>query len=301
MDVPREPRDPLRVAGRAGIDALLQRGFEPFAPQRPVITTRRNEIRRTRGAASLAFRCLPAALVLACLLGCAKPPRSGRAVLLGPENRVFLVLPLNVATAMPSELEPFSKIVWDELQRYLQAQGKQLKTVSPQTAHNLWIKSIRQVRARTTGEPGVRAGYDEAARALAVELRKVTEFDAMVAPSLFIRQAPIVNRFASWDGVERELEFSARGLEARGFVGTPLEGAAPAASLHIAVFDAQGDKIHEAKGGLELLAQVRVTGKDESGTPTFEFEPRSDLFENRANVREGIAAAFALFLPALPK
>ena len=152
------------MAGRPGIDALRLRGFEPFAPQRPATTRRHDGIRCRRGVASVAFRCVPAALALACLLGCAKPPRSGRAVLLGPENRVFLILPLNVATAMPSELEPFSKIIWDELQRYLQAQGKQLKTISPQTAHNLWIKSIRQVRARTAGEPGVRAGYAEAAR-----------------------------------------------------------------------------------------------------------------------------------------
>ena len=61
-------------------------------------------------------------------------------MLLGPENRVFLVLPLNLATAMPAELEPFSTIIWEELERYLQAQGKQLKTVAPQTAHSLWIQ-----------------------------------------------------------------------------------------------------------------------------------------------------------------
>jgi hypothetical protein len=246
------------------------------------------------------FRGVHVALVLACLLGCKHAPSGGRSVLLGPENRVFLILPLNVATTMPSELEPFSAIIWDELERYLQAQGKQLKTVSPQTAHSLWIKSVRQVRARRTSEAGVKAGYNDAMRALAVELHEHSEFDAMIVPSLFIRQAPIVNRSASWDGVERELEFDARGMENRGaVVATPLEGAAPAASLHVSVFDAQGEKIHEAKGGLELLAQVRVTGKNESGAPTFEFEPRSDLFANRANVREGIAAAFALFLPAL--
>ena len=60
-------------------------------------------------------------------------------------------------------------------------------------------------------------------------------------------QAPIANRSAQWDGVERELEFAARGLEARSFVGRPLEGAAPAASIHYRVFDAEGDKLHEAR------------------------------------------------------
>lgn len=232
-------------------------------------------------------------LALGCLLGCAKAPKRGRSVLLGAENRVLLILPLNVATVMPRELEYVSPILWEELETYLRADDRKLKTISAQSAHSLWLKSIKQVRA---GPQGARAGFDDAARVLAIELRKQTEFDAMVAPSLYVREAPIANRSASWDGVEREIDFEARGIEARGFVSIPLEGAAPAASLHVAVFDANGDKILDAKGGLELLARVRVTKDDASGQPTFVFEPRSDLFQNREHVREGIGLAFAPLL-----
>ncbi len=230
------------------------------------------------------------------MLGCASKPQ--RSVLLGTENRVFLVLPLNLAAVLPPELEGVSPIVWEELERYLRAQGKQLKTVSRQTARNLWLKSIKQVRA---GEKGVKAGFDDAARALAIELHKHAEFDTMLAPSLFVREAPIANRAVYWDGVERELEIAARGLEARSLAATPVEGAAPAASIHIIVFDAEGNKIHEGKGGLELLVRVRVAGTGQSGVPSFAFEPRNNLFENREHIQEGIAAAFALLLPALPK
>jgi len=250
------------------------------------------------GASIPALRCLTAALTLGFLLGCASEPRRERSVLLGAENRVYLILPLNLAAVMPPELEPFSAILWKELELYLRAQGKQLKTVSREVARGLWIRSIKQVRA---GEKGARAGYDDASRALALELRNHAEFDAMVAPSLFVREAPISNRSARWDGVERELEYAARGLEARSLTATPLEGTAPAASLHVSVFDAKGEKLHEGKGGLELLVLVRVEGTDPSGQPIFKFEPRPELFENHEHLREGIAAAFAPLLPPLPK
>lgn len=219
-------------------------------------------------------------------------------MLLGAQDKVFLVLPLNLAAVMPPELEGVSAIVWEELERYLRAQGKQLKTVSRETARALWLASIKQVRS---GEKGARAGYADAARALAVELRRHAEFDVMIAPSLYVREALIANRAVYWDGVERELEFLARGIQARNLVSTPVEGAAPAASLHIVAFDADGAEIHEGRGGLDLLVRVRVTGDPETGEASFAFEKRDDLFEDREHVREGIAAAFALMLPALPR
>ncbi len=245
-----------------------------------------------------ALRFLAAAIALATLLGCASAPRRVRTVLLGKENRVFLILPLNVAAVMPPELESFSPIIWKELELYLRAQGKQLKTISRQAARNLWVRSIPQVRA---GEKGARAGYDDAARALALELQEHAEFDAMIAPSLFVREALISNRSARWDSVERKLDFEARSLAARSLADKPLEGAAPAASIHVAVFDAKGEKLHEAQGGLELLVRVRVTGNNPAHRPTFQFATRTDLFVNREHVREGIAAAFAPFLPPLPE
>ena len=80
------------------------------------------------------LRPITAALVLGILLACTGPlrsdPPSERTLLLGNENRVILILPLNVAAVMPSELELFSPIIWKELELYLRARGKQLKTIS---------------------------------------------------------------------------------------------------------------------------------------------------------------------------
>ena len=271
------------MAGKPGLDERIEaaQGVATFEPP-----TRR------------ALRFLAAAIALAYLLGCASAPRRVRTVLLGKENRVFLILPLNVAAVMPPELESFSPIVWKQLELYLRAQGKQLKTISRQAARSLWVRNIHQVRA---GEKGARAGFDDAARALALELQDYADFDAMIAPSLFVREAHILNRSARWDGIERELEFEARGLEARGLASTPLKGAAPGASIHVVVFDAKGEKLHEAQGGLELLVRVRVVGNNRTSGPTFQFATRTDLFGNLEHVREGISEAFAPFLPPLPE
>jgi len=239
---------------------------------------------------------LGAALALALLLGCASEPRRERQVLLGSPEQVYLILPLNLAAPIPSELEPYSAVIWQEIERYLRAHDKQLKTVAPEVARKLWGKSVQQVRV---GARGARAGFEDASRALAVELRKHAEFGAMVAPSVFIREAPISERSARWDGVERPLELEKRSGNDAAVSGMPFEGVAPAASLHIAIFDSNGDEIHEGKGGLELLVRVKLSGEDAAGLPTFEFTPRSPLFENREHVREGITVAFAPLLEPL--
>lgn len=243
------------------------------------------------------LRRLGAALASALLLGCASEGRRERVVLLGSPEQIFLILPLNLAAEIPSEIEPFSAVVWQEIERYLRAHDKQLKTVSPEVARKLWVKSVQKVRV----ERGARAGFEDAARELAVELRKHAEFGAMVAPSVFIREAPISERSARWDGVERELELEKRGSQDPSLTEMPFEGVAPAASLHVAIFDPTGDEIHEGKGGLELLVRVRVAGEDAAGLPIFEFTPRSPLFENREHVREGITVAFAPLLEPLKK
>ena len=236
---------------------------------------------------------LAAGLVVASLLGCASGPRGERSVLAGNPARNLLILPLNVAAVMPSELVAASPVVWEELEIYLRAQGKELKTVAFRDARRLWVESIQEARA-----VDARAGYDEASRVLVGKLAHHAVFDAVIAPSLYLREARIAERSASWDGVERPLEFE---VKERLPASVPLEGAAPAASLHAVVLDAQGNKLQEAVGGLELLVGVRVLRKRDA-TPdafTLQFTTRTDLFANRANVQEGIARALAPFLPPL--
>jgi catechol 2,3-dioxygenase-like lactoylglutathione lyase family enzyme len=242
---------------------------------------------------------LAAALAAASLLGCASPPREERTVLAGNPARDLLILPLNVAAVMPSELEAASPIVWRELEIYLRDQGKELKTVSLEAARKLWLASIAEARAANA-----RAGYDDAARVLVGKLARHAAFDAVIAPSLYLRKARIAGRSASWDGVERVVEIEA---PERLPVDLPLDGVAPAVSLHAVVLDPEGNKVEEAIAGLELLVEVRVVRKSgwsieaapSAETVGLEYTPRTDLFTHREDVQEGIAKALAGFLPPL--
>jgi len=237
---------------------------------------------------------LAAGLVVANLFGCASGTRSERSVLAGNPARNLLILPLNVAAVMPPELEAASPSVWEELEIYLRAQGKELKTVAFRDARRLWLESIREAR-----EADARAGFEDAARVLVGKLARHAVFDAVIAPSLYLREARISGRSASWDGVERPLEIEATERLA---ADLPLEGAAPAASLHAVVLDAQGNQIQQAIGGLELLVRVRVLHKRDAspGAVTLEFATRSGLFSSREHLHEGIAQALTPFLPPLP-
>lgn len=213
----------------------------------------------------------------------------------GNPARSLLILPLNLAALMPEELEPARPIVWAELEAYLRAHGKDLRTVSFADARRLWLASIREVRSRNS-----RAGYDEASHALVGKLTLHADFDAVIAPSIFVREAKIDGKSASWDGVERELEIE---LDARVRLPKPLplDGVAPAASFHAVVLGPDGSKQGEGVGGLELLVGARVLRKRDWATDavTVEFVPRVEPFSSREHLLEGISKALGAFLPPL--
>jgi hypothetical protein len=235
-----------------------------------------------------------AALAIGPQLACASAPPVERSVLEGSPARDVLLLPFNVAVVMPQELEVLSATVWEELETYLRAEDRRLRTVSFQDARRVWLRSIGQVRA---GGAGPRVAYDDVSRALVLELARHAEFDTVIAPSLFVREARITGRTAAWDGVERPVEIEAAGVAARRFLAeTPLEGVAPAASLHAVVLDAEGNKLQEGLGGLELLVRVRVEA-DRRGGAQLRFETRGDLVADREHLRDGIARALSPFLP----
>ncbi len=239
-----------------------------------------------------------AAFALAHALGCAGAPASEKTVLAGNWARNVLILPLNVPAVMPTELEAAAPVVWKELELYLRAQGKELKTVAFPTARQLWLGAIRKARA---GEKGAKAGFEDAARELVLELARHGEFEAVIIPSLFVRQAQISGQSARWDDVERPVEFDVRGGAAGAAVAPPpVEGLVPAASLHAVVLDAEGNELQEALRGLDLLVKVRVSEPSSiAGERRYELATRPEPLANREHVRAGIAEALAPFLPRL--
>jgi hypothetical protein len=207
-----------------------------------------------------------------------------------------MVLPLNLAMPVPEELGDPSLAVWQELESYLRSHGKQLKTVSYRDARRLWLASIGQ--ARRVAESG-KADYDAVVRLLVLELRRHAEFDAVIAPSVFVQQADMTGTMASWDGVTRTIEIH---RDNRKILQPAVSGSstARAASLHVVVLDADGYKLQEGQGGLDLLVRARA---DEGFGQIVDnrfwlFESRLEFFDDREHLREGIAKALEPFLPA---
>lgn len=245
----------------------------------------------------------PAAALLAAtsLLGCTSPPaKPSRSVLAGNPAHTLLILPLNLTIEMPAELQGMSPVVWKQLELYLRAHGKKLKTVAQPVARRLWIESISQARA---GKSSAKVDFDDAARLLVLELARHADFDMVIVPSLFVQQARLLGRVARWDGAKRQVEFEAYGREARKLAANPsVEGTAPAASLHVVVLDNGGEVLQQAQGGLELLVRVVIRANDDlpEAPPKYAYATRTDLFADPQPLREGIARALSPFLPPLP-
>lgn len=218
-------------------------------------------------------------------------------MLAGSPARNVLILPLNTVAVMPEELEPLGPVVWNELERHLESPGRHLRTVAPEVARRFWIASVQQVRSE---QGGAEAGFPEASRALVARLAPHVEFDTVIVPSLFVRQARVEGRVAHWDGVERPVEVGTSRAERDLAGGIELEGLAPAASFHAVVLDADGEELQRGMGGIDLLSRVRVARQPATGEPVFEYEARPDAFSNLAHVREAIALALDPLFPPPP-
>lgn len=230
------------------------------------------------------------------LMGCAgSGPEAPTILSRSHGSQTLVLLPLNVTAVMPAELEPQAAEVFAALRAYLEQHGATLKTVAYPTARNLWLASIREAR---TGEKGRRAGFDDAARLFAQRLAQHSRFDAMLVASLFVQRATVAGRWARWDGVQHPLQ--AESGRWRGVLPEEqqVSGAAPAASLHAVILDAEGGVLHEKQTGLALLARVRLA-ETPAGETRYSFAPIEDPFADREQLREGIALALAPYLPEL--
>ena len=247
---------------------------------------------RTRGARIR----LAIALAAALAVGCASDaPRSTTVLAKVPEQ--IVVLPFNVTGPMPAELRDHAPQAWSALQGYLKAQGSHLKTLSPDAARALWATSLRDAQA---AQQQTQRRLDQTVGQLFVaKLRESADFDAVIFPSLFVQRAIVSGTRVRWDGVERKLEIDTGPNAVELPDDAPIEGAAPAASLHVVVFDASGAQVHEKQAGLALLVRARASHvNDQVSGPSFSFVPHSDPFGDRDALVEGIAIALDPFLPA---
>jgi hypothetical protein len=243
-------------------------------------------------------RAAPAlALATALAIACAGERVRETTVLAKVPERIVL-LPMNVINTMPAELREGGPVVWNAMEAYLRGRGAKLKTVSAPATRGLWAASLREAQAMQQQDEKKRPLDQIVAQRFVAKLRESAEFDAVIFPSLFIQRAVVSGTRATWDGVERTLEVDTGRRDEPLPEDAPIEGIAPAASLHVVVFDDAGATLHEKQAGLTLLVRARASGLgDPAAPPEFEFVPRRDPFADGAALSDGIAHALDPFLP----
>jgi hypothetical protein len=211
-------------------------------------------------------------------------------------GRVVLV-PLNLGVRATTEVEPGVEPVWREILSHFAAKQQPATALERNSAAALWNEVM--VEVRTQPEPDVYKAYALFARRIADQV----DYSAIVFPSLVTRAARVQGEVASWDGVRRHVEPAAPGtlgsvmgsdllIETQG-----VRGEIAAASLHVAVLSADGELRFEGAGGLSLLQELDEA-EDARGDAQVAVALRQNAFEDAAELREGVEAAFRRPLPA---
>jgi len=244
--------------------------------------------KRTKMTSCVLLCLMPLIALLACETTPAPDPLVRSA---GQSSRAILLLPLNVVMALQPEVEEPSDRVWAALKEYIEAHGKRDNELPLRDARRIWLESVRKIEA---SEDASKKGFENAVRLLAINLRQHFEFDAVFVPSLFVQIVSVRGRTAKWDQVKRRVEFPSDAFGDKTASVSSLT--TMAASLHVVVLDAQGNKLLEEQAGLELL--YRYKWERESGNRWLAHpELRPDLFRERSNLNEGIGKALAAFWP----
>jgi hypothetical protein len=205
-------------------------------------------------------------------------------------ERAF-VLPLNVVATMPRELIGGASRVEGALRGYLSERGKAIETIGIVDARAAWGESVSECRAQAERHCDRFAGV---ARVLARRLRKHHDYQTLIIPYLLLRSARIGtgSSTARWDGVKSPVEQSGWGFGPDG----PLRlfgGDIRAASLKVFAFSAEGTKVFEGIGGLDLVDRVYADG----GPDTLRIDVREDLLGDAEMLRAGAALALDPLVP----
>jgi hypothetical protein len=161
-----------------------------------------------------------------------------------------------------------------------------VNTPAPADFRNAWLTAAKSVGS-LYGPDGRfdPARYDAVARSLVQVYRgRGEQFEILLIPYLIYRDGAVVGQSVQWDGVARHLPFeyanrdvthmeSRRGLKAA------------CISLRVVAYDADGNRLFETYGGLEVAVRMKLA----EGRWT--WTERGDLFRDRDDLEEGTRVA----------
>jgi hypothetical protein len=204
--------------------------------------------------------------------------------------RSALVLPLNVIAKLPDDLAPGSERVEDDLAAYLREHGRQVRTISYDEARSAWRASVDECRR----ELGDCEDFALPARYLALRLRDAGDHDLVIVPYLRFRAAKNCAEHVHWDQVERPVEKTGPGLYEDGTAAFEIDDVEMrAVSLEIYALTRDGERAFDGDGGIEVVDRLYVPKRPEE----IVAEPREDLYENPAWIREGVAISLHPLIP----
>lgn len=204
-----------------------------------------------------------------------------------PQATRFAVLFPNSLVPVPPELSAITDRLLGQITRYLAAQGRERGVIEPLEAQGLWLASI----AEADQSDSVSHDFNGAMKIFARKLGGPAAFDALVIPSLIYREGQLRNRIVKWDGVVRRLP---RVGEDSKPIPQSFEASVPVVSLHVMVFNANGEMTFENYGGVDLAHSFRL---DPGVEGQVHIELRDPVLEERRFLREGVEAAFDPYLP----
>ncbi|HVH16702.1 MAG TPA: hypothetical protein VNF72_00255 [Myxococcota bacterium] len=216
----------------------------------------------------------------------------------GDGPRVVLA-PMNVAVALPPDLEDAVSIVENALIVELQRRGARVAVIYTPDALTLWQNSMLAVSPNPNNPADLRA----VAVQFATTLARSQVFDALLLPSLALREARVSGRSVRWDGVQRRLGVRPGGATSSAadapvfgggegvVVAGEWTGKITGLSLHLLSLMPGKWRVQERWGGLDLVHDV-VSAHGPGANPAApDKRLRRELLADPENVEEGVALA----------
>lgn len=221
-------------------------------------------------------------LVALGFLGCigTAPARPPETVLLAPPN---------FNRSLPRIFEAGPAVLRDEMRAVLETRGVHVIAPDPIEILEVWESATSDVGTLLDAEGAFDPELlDTAARALLEAYRsRGQRFDALLLAYLEMRTVTINGSSVSWDGVKRRVRVD-RSKAGKALWKWPNHEQAACLSLRVLAYAAEG-RLFEQHGGLEVVHEYRSRDLAEI--------VRSDLFLDRAALREGVEIALAPLFP----
>jgi hypothetical protein len=206
--------------------------------------------------------------------------------------RHFMVLPVNMTIKTAPEFSSELDEMFGAIAGYIREGGDTIETVSREDATAQWAESIMKVKKSEELDDN----FETAMRVYVADLSESRSFDALIAPSIAYRTTKTRDRLVTWDGVFRKIKVVNLSDQAKHKgLARSLEMQIAGVSLHVMVFNQDGELIFQKYGGLDLVHDVDMTGAEFTMSPGVSLKEK--LLNEREHVREGIELAFDPYLP----